>query len=434
MTFATAVLAFLTLLDEQYRLMRLWRMNNHVVVCGLGKLLTALVHIASPALCDLLNQREIGTARNRIRLEFFNILYNGARALLIEHPAFAGGADRTPPAHLVVVGLGYLGQSLVAHAADAWRAQYPAADRPLRITGVDAQADEKLASLQARRSELSAAWALEPRSIDPESAAFQQADFLFGSDGRCDVTKAYVCIENDSKALAAALELHQRLREQSPEIVVSMSRATGVARLLYGSDTDGPNGVGADSRVRGFGLLEWTCTADLLRGGTHELLARAIHQTYIESLRELGQTEQTNPSMVAWERLPDDLKESNRRAADHIGTKLRTVGCAVELRRDRAITPFAFTAQEVELLAQAEHERWLEEKGLDGWRWGEKRDNEKKLNPNIIPWQDLDDQTKQLNRELIRQLPAWLAEAGFQTYRLKARAEVEPTPAVAREA
>ena len=46
---------------------------------------------------------------------------------------------------------------------------------------------------------------------------------------------------------------------------------------------------------------------------------------------------------------------------------------------------FAFTPEEVERLAEMEHERWLAERRALGWTPGP-RDPQKKTNPNLVPW------------------------------------------------
>ena len=70
-------------------------------------------------LCHLLVGQELTLGRRgAFRLEFLNTYVRGARAILQEYPPF--GDDESNP-HLLVVGMGRFGQSIVVHAARAWR-------------------------------------------------------------------------------------------------------------------------------------------------------------------------------------------------------------------------------------------------------------------------------------------------------------------------
>lgn len=95
-------------------------------------------------------------------------------------------------------------------------------------------------------------------------------------------------------------------------LAVRMTDEGGLARLLQGARSLVP-----------FGILNHTCNPDLLLGGINEVLARMIHDDYVKTQEKQGKTKETNPSMTAWEDLPEHLRESNRRQADHIGSKLR---------------------------------------------------------------------------------------------------------------
>jgi hypothetical protein len=64
-----------------------------------------------------------------------------------------------------------------------------------------------------------------------------------------------------------------------------------------------------------------------------------------------------------------------------------------------------------------EHERWLAERRLADWSYGP-RDMNRKTNPNLAAWDEISEESRELNRGIIRGLPAFLAEVGFQVYRL----------------
>jgi hypothetical protein len=155
---------------------------------------------------------------------------------------------------------------------------------------------------------------------------------------------------------------------------------------------------------------------DVLLGAAREILARAIHEKYLEDQKDNKPA--SDPSMQPWDRLSENLKESNRRQADHIPEKLRGVRCGFSPVVGRDPILFKFTRQEIEIMAEMEHERWNSERQLDGWVYGKKRDVENKISPYIVPWNILPDDVKEYDRQAMRELPALLAKAKFEIYGL----------------
>ena len=380
------------------------------------KALTSILHIVDPQLCDLLREREIEMGKvDAFRLEFFNVFDSGARALLNEYPAFS--ETQSHPAHLLVVGLGRMGESLVVHAARGWHARHTATAERLRVTIIDREAERKTESLCLRYPQLGRVCELVAQPMDIHWPEFQRAEFLFDADGHCDVTTVYVCLDDDSLGLSAALALRQRVREHGIPIVVRMEQDAGLATLLGGRD-GGKDGNGGFENLHAFGLLDRTFTPGLLLGGAHEIIARAIHEGYVGHRQKLDEEPQVDPAMVPWEELTEEFRESCRRQADHIGLKLKAVGCGLAPLTDWDAELFEFTLEEVDRMARMEHERWMAERRREGWRLGP-RDSKAQTNPNLVPWEQLPEDVKKLNQKMMRDLPAFLARVGLQTCRLR---------------
>ena len=70
----------------------------------------------------------------------------------------------------------------------------------------------------------------------------------------------------------------------------------------------------------------------------------------------------------------------------------------------------------LEYLARLEHERWILDKARDGWTYGQK-DYDLKLNPEMVPYDELPEITKEAIRTDIRNMPSVLKEMGFEFYR-----------------
>ncbi len=385
-----------------------------------GKALSCLVHIFDLPLSNLLREREIMMGKpDAFRLEFFNVFESGARIMLEEYPPFSEtGEVHGSRSHIVVVGVGRMGESLVVNAARRWRDRGNARAGRLRITLIDKEAKRRKESLCLRYPQLERVCELEPVQVDFNDPELERGEFLFDDHGRCDVTMIYICLDNESNALAAALMLRQRVRTLKIPIVVRMTHDAGLATLLRGEKIKREGFVS----LHAFGLLDRTCTLDLIFGCTYEILARAIHENYVRYEKEKGFTPETNPSMVPWDELPERLKESNRRAADHIRVKLEAIGCDIAITNDWDVPLFEFSEEEVELMAEMEHESWVAEKLSKGWKYGPTRDDEAKTHPCLVPWNQLisDERYKDepdKDRDLVRGIPAFLAKARFQIYR-----------------
>lgn len=376
--------------------------------------LTCIMHVFDPQLYHLLREREMVTPHSgSFEFELLNIFDRAARLLLQDLAALVP-ESATRPLSLLVVGVGRLGESLVAQAARDWWDRHDARAR-LRVLAVDLEAQWKCESLSVRYPRLAEACDLVPLQMDVRSPAFQGGAFLHGADGRCDVDAAVVCLDDDALALHAALTVHQNTRVNPIPIVVRMAEEGGLAKLLDGM----VGGTGHFSNLHAFAMVERTCTPEVVLGGTHEILARAHHEEYVREQTQLGETSRTNPILVPWEELDESVRESNRRAIDHISLKLQAVGCRLALLTDWDAASFKFTDEEVQRLAQMEHERWCEDKRREGWQYAAgPKNTANKTNPDLVPWERLPEPEREKNRAGVREIPAFLARAGFQIYRL----------------
>jgi hypothetical protein len=69
--------------------------------------------------------------------------------------------------------------------------------------------------------------------------------------------------------------------------------------------------------------------------------------------------------------------------------------------------------QAVETGSESVHDSWAYFKIQDGWEYGEEVDDEKKQHPGIQPYEDLDDEWKELDRQAVRATLGALQDAGW---------------------
>jgi hypothetical protein len=194
--------------------------------------------------------------------------------------------------------------------------------------------------------------------------------------------------------------------------VICMSEPSPLGAVLSGQR---PLLDDVEGRLTLFDVIEEACVPGKIREDLADQLARAIHGAYLDNQAARGDSPL---SMRPWEELPEQLKQSNLEQAAHIGTKLDMIDCVVV--PESAATPeFAFTDDEIELLAQAEHRRWAQERQALGYVYGPERTGN--THPDLVGWENLSAGAREKDRDTIRELPAILHEAGFQILRLPAR-------------
>jgi len=155
------------------------------------------------------------------------------------------------------------------------------------------------------------------------------------------------------------------------------------------------------------------------------VLARDLHEAYLEGLDSEKVMDEGDPARDSWENLPEDIKEKNRLPADRIGVILEEHGYRIAPLTDWKAADLVFSekegSDEVEAMARMEHELWCQEMLADDWRFGSVKSKKEETNPDLVPWKKLplDEQGK--NKKFIRDLPRLLTRTGFQIERAESR-------------
>ena len=165
-----------------------------------------------------------------------------------------------------------------------------------------------------------------------------------------------------------------------------------------------------------------------IMGGMVEKYAEIAHEHYRskhgEEIRLSGKSEEEirkemeNPEMAAWEDLDEYFKEGHRSQIRYLGERLESYDMSIGLRPVLPNTADAISelyGPTLEELAKIEHERWTRDKAADGWRLG-KEDKELKLTPELVPYEDLEESTREFIRKSLRDFPLYLKEIGYELY------------------
>ena len=379
-----------------------------------GRPLTCIVQIVDARLLDLLKGQEVEMSEaDSFRLEFFNIYERGAHSILTEFPPFTEKTSTAP--HVLVIGIGRMGQAIVTHVARRWRSHHRAGKGRIMVTMIDREANDKLEYLKIEFPLLEKVCDLRACHMDVNSPRFHRGDFLTASEDQPAVSTVYICLDNDSRAMAAALTILKRSRSKDVPLIVRLSHEGGLAALF--KDVNRTNeGLGM---LKPFGLLERTCTPEQVLGGTHETLARATHREYLLMKHAANESSNEDRFAVPWPDLPRDLKDAFRRHADHVCHKITVAGCTLQPLTNWDAELFHFSSEEIETLARMEHQHHREEALYAGGAYFPANGHlEDGANPASMSWNECPDHAKEAYRDVIRRLPTFLAKVDFQISRL----------------
>ncbi|MDD3520685.1 MAG: RyR domain-containing protein [Actinomycetota bacterium] len=146
-----------------------------------------------------------------------------------------------------------------------------------------------------------------------------------------------------------------------------------------------------------------------------EKLAIAIHDLF--NKKQLERYPGKPLEYPSFADLPETLKYSNLRQAKGITEKLKMIGCEMKPKGSIGETLKEIPEDLVEALAAFEHEEWVKERTGNGWKYGSKKDIGKKISPYIIEYEKLPGEIKELDRDVIRNIPELLEMIGMSIYR-----------------
>jgi len=377
--------------------------------------LSCCVQILDPNLCRLLHEKEFpGKESGPVRLIFQNYFETGAVKWLDQYPPFDESSTikgNTP--HILLVGAGKMGEGLIIQAVQRWKSLELIKSQKLSISVMDLDARDKVSSLQLRYPGLDTFCELKPMQMDICSSDFYQKDWFSSQDPA--YTTVFICLDDDTFGLLTALSLKDRMDKTKIPIIVRMTEDEGLAALVQ----DDNEKLMED--LHAFCLYDEAVDPALMLDSVVEKLARALHEDFVKN-RTLDPSDKgMRETLVPWEQLSAEFKDSNREQAEYAIQNLEELGYTVRSNPLWDDEPIQFSKKEIEQLAKREHKRWYDEKIAAGWKYGPVRNDSKKVNPNLLDWQnpDLAKDTKNYNLETAENLVEQLTRVGLNVVRNK---------------
>jgi hypothetical protein len=384
-----------------------------------GKL-NCSIHVEDPTLWTLLRLQEFTSRQSEhFRLDFFNIYDQGAKQLLQEYPIQNDGDSQGEP-HLFFIGFSSFSEQLLLNTSRQWIGGRSQSGRKFKASIVDPEAGKYKARIKRQFSLIDNTSVIEGHSTIEEAGEGISQEFT-RDKLQSRASRIYIHFEDENIGLTSALSILNRIQEEGVEVIVTMNEEIGLAALIK-------ENAASNDRLRKlhfFGLLERTCTPNLVFNSMNESITRSIHSNYLEMMATITGVNANSANQVPWEELGEDLKEMNRDQADSIGGKLRSISCEIIPWTDYGAQEFTFTGEEIEKMAKMEHERWAQQKLLQGWKYAPARDDQKKEHPSLLSWDDpgFSESEKEKDRNSVQQIPYLLASAGYQIYCLDSKVQ-----------
>lgn len=367
---------------------------------------TCFVHLGNIHLRERLERQFEDRSASGLTLRFFDVFDDEARRVLLELPLDDTGIGPDDPrtVHVVLVGFGRMGRSLALRAA---KLGHFANGKPLRISILDRHADlvrehflfhypvldkemvGRLTFHQADAQSLTARRWIEGWAAEPDT-----------------LLHVFVCLDDNALAAEAGLRLREALAGHPDcHLRVRIKTKASLAGIFEQAGGGGP-------RVVPFGMVENACCDHAFRHSDGDAVARAIHERFVQKLLATSQrTPANDPALRDWHDLREDIRESNRLQADHIGVKLRALGCQMVKATEPGAAVETLEPDEIACLAPVEHERWNAERWLAGWRYGTPSNKERRISENLKPWKELDGSIRQYDEDAVADIPAVLRQA-----------------------
>jgi hypothetical protein len=354
---------------------------------------SAHIQIQDPNLLESLKQdSHFLKQQQNLKVITFNKQRLTARRLLLSQPLYQyadmRGQDRI---RVAIFGFNHQAQQLLLQLASS---SYYRDLKVPEITIIDPQAKQRRQQIISRYPGLQDTKICKLTTIDfdintqtPDAEFLQKLDQGNSAYGQ-NLTAIILCHEQDNQNITASLQLRikiQQTRIALAPIYVSMTQ--DLDALSINTDQT-PN---FETVLQHFG--QQTCSWQEIVETSSDKLAKFIHKAYNARYGK----------GTKWQDLTETYREANRGAADHITVKLASLGYFIPQDPSNWSQQVDLTENQ-ELLAKLEHNRWYAERRLNGWQYGPKRDDKRKIHPCLIPYEQLPETEKQKDRTNIQDL------------------------------
>jgi voltage-gated potassium channel Kch len=363
-------------------------------------------------LCSALRARRLSVAESAgSHVDFFNLDELAAVANVRGY----AGSPRSAGPEIAIVGTGAFARSVLLESARQRAVRGGDRSDPLEVILIGQDATAVAAELSGRYAFLDSCCRITPRSEPFDDVLSPRRE----DPAAAPIGRLYLCQDDEGEAFKSAIDTALHIQSTFSEVVVRLDRTAGLIGSFRADRSGGTLFDAIDGRLHLVDVSAEGCDPALIEEGLTEQLARACHQHYLTETLRRDTPADSSPSLAGWEELDDEYRGACRAQMVDVGRKLSMIGCLLSPRHAGA-APFAFRPDELEYLAEREHERWGADRLQTGWTWGSERNSRAKAHPSLVPWSELSEKERDKDRAAIRTIAPILADAGLTPIRTRA--------------
>lgn len=362
--------------------------------------LSCIMHLQQQEFLNTMrNHKLVEDTRDGLILNIFSAYENSARVLFEETPPDRSGISKESKNYvqMIIFGFGKAGEALALQTA--YTGHYLNGEKP-KVLIIDRMAKVKIPDFQERYPSYTDYCDLEYLALEAKSPQLVQQliNKLEGPDAYKTIV---LCFDNKTHNTLLGLQLEN----------IDLEETDQFPRVFVRTD-DNTSFSSFSENIKPYGLPSKVCSQEVIIEGDLDRKGRGIHKRFLEKRKE-GPDFGKNEADVSWENLSQEYKDSNRKAADHIGVKMRSIACEiVDVNDPRpAVTDFEDFMEELSAL---EHRRWNAVRSLSGWTYGDQKNDKTRKTPYLVDWDKLEDDIKEYDRISVRNIPNVLNLIGLK--------------------
>ena len=345
------------------------------------------------------------------KIRLFNDSEFTARGMINSFPPDTGRSQSDDRIHILIIGFGSVGQALTQNFARI--GHYRSGKKP-KITIIDRNAISLWQDLIKRIPAIVDLLIIETHEFNIEDIDSNQLERL--STDIPSISMVYVCTSNEMANLRISrlfLKIQNDLEVAIKASIVTLKKTDNYALTDFALSSPHRDrfhlySVFDRTTVNSSHDLTFDWLMDMGDG-----LAKLFHEAYCRNddllVHSNPQLSQASFNM-AWDKLPEGVRNANRVICDHFEVKIRALN--LKLIKTSEGEEITLNSQELEILSKMEHNRWWADRALDGWRLGE-RDNKAKFHPNMVPYEELSEPVKQLDRDSVLSIIELIKNSGY---------------------
>lgn len=187
-------------------------------------------------------------------------------------------------------------------------------------------------------------------------------------------------------AIALKRACNHGLRWPVPIYMREMSQSEFSQQYAKGDDTEE-----LDAYLQAFGAHQSNATRARIIDGDLDRGAAVAHEHYNKGLgkKDAMSMKELQAAMRDWSDVLETYRAANRAVADAAMVKVWDAGWRITAKGEKGDTAPVVSADLLEPMAKREHDRWMAERLMSGWRPtapGEARNNDLMVHDKIAPW------------------------------------------------